>query len=206
MNEIQEYISQISDILIALVSCFVGGWAAIKFQERSVRKSEIAGQIVSARLAQLALYRQFNYLSVLRKELVTPFEKMDDQRVGLMPAMLATVPTDRIDRLAISFLFDEKSHALMAEVLLAEDKFLTIVEIISKRNDAHNFLQNKFAPQSHKDSWELNRKEFLELKGYTDSIIEFVPETIAFFNNVFDRLHKELKSRYPDNLFFKVKG
>lgn len=138
------YVAEISkhlvDILKVAISAFFGAWAAFKFQQYNQDQRKIEEQFAEGKKAQFILYTQFNALLNFKTQILDK-HRNDKARAFIMPPFLIHSEFPELNINALSYILDGDDPNLLAEMLVTEQRFRTLLGTLNQRNNYHEQFQ-----------------------------------------------------------------
>ena len=133
----------VADILKIFLGALFGAACAFAYERRRKQDEERHKRTVALRDAQFALVARINSLLIIHNQHLAPQAGNQNRWIELHPVLNVTNPPV-IPMAELSFLLDDVDPNLLGELFVAGDKFDTVREIISYRNEKHDEFQRLF--------------------------------------------------------------
>lgn len=163
-------------ILTTLIGAFLGVWFAFMLQNRREDKNEKNENVAALNKIQINFVQQLNALTIFNKDFILPYKDLPIYWIAVPAAPYRDYSKLQIDAGSLSFLINKDNSQLISEILVVEEQFQEVINLINLRSEVHvRQLQPK-----------LEEIGFREGKPF-DKSIEEVEELLG------DRLVGELK-------------
>lgn len=144
--QITNYWSEIITALTTLVAAFGGAWFAFLLQNRKEKKREANTNVEALNKVQITLTQQLNALTIFDKDFIRPFKNHPVNWIAVPAAPHRDYSTLQIDGGSLAFLVGKDSSTLISKILVAEEKFKEVMNVINLRSSIHvQQLQPKLA-------------------------------------------------------------
>lgn len=191
-----------------LVATFFGAWAAFRFESRRRSSEEDARKLAAVNRALLNLFFMWNVLKQYQLEVIEPYRGRDDAWLNMAippPLPEGAIATFNID--ALAFLLQSGRPMLLADLVLEEQRFATVVALIRSRNTllvedvfprlaAAGFIvgANVAAESIYKT---IPVDVVHQLKVYTEGIVDLVDKDVGTLQQKFGELRAHYVSIAP---------
>lgn len=189
----------------AFFGTFVGAFLVFLFQRRHEAKKEQNAKISAGKWAQFTIYTQLNALMNIKQQYLDP--KRDDQyRELTLPPISFPPNLPQIDLPGLVFLLESNAAQILNEIMISEQRFLTIVGVLEQRNPRHEQMQHLVANSAAAcvGPAVIDDATRVILKAMTDSIYDLSDGTIKSHKEVFDKLKVYLEESFPKAIALKV--
>ena len=146
IQQLTNYWSEIFAALATLVAAFGGAWFAFLLQNRKERKREINTNAEDLNKVQITLTQQLNALTIFNKDFIQPYKDHPINWIAVPAAPHRDYSKLQIDGGSLAFLVAKDSSDLISKVLVVEEKFKEVMNVINLRSNIHvRQLQPKLA-------------------------------------------------------------
>ena len=137
---------EIIKALTTLVAAFGGAWFAFLLQNRKEKKRETNTNVEALNKVQITLTQQLNALTIFNKDFMQPYKDHPINWIALPAAPHRDYSKLQVDGGSLAFLVEKNSSALISKVLVVEEKFKEVMNVINLRSNIHvDQLQPKLA-------------------------------------------------------------
>jgi hypothetical protein len=203
------------EILLALVGTFFGAYAAFILERRDRERERLNEDIAQGNLALLTLWQMWEVVSGFKKSVVD----MAPDDHGRWLNMNVTLPEQEhqfhFEPSKLYFLFESKDKQLLADLILEERRFYSLIQEINKRSD---LMLNKVWPRltaagierarQYYEVSEINRivgaGYLAEARVLADGLVAHTNENFDSFQVTFKRLRAILLEQFPGKNFIKI--
>ena len=146
IQQLTNYWAEIIAALTTLVAAFGGAWFAFLLQNRKEIKRETNANVEALNKVQITLTQQLNALTIFNKDFIQPYKDHPVSWIAVPAAPHRDYSKLQIDGGSLAFLVEKGSASLISEVLVVEEKFKEVMNVINLRSNVHvNQLQPKLA-------------------------------------------------------------
>jgi len=140
------YWPEIFGALTTLVAAFGGAWFAFLLQNRKEKKREENANTEALNKVQITLTQQLNALTIFNKDFIQPYKNHPINWVAVPAAPHRGYSKLQIDGGSLAFLVEKDSSILISKILVVEEKFKEVINLINLRSNIHvQQLQPKLA-------------------------------------------------------------
>ncbi|MFK5912935.1 MAG: hypothetical protein QM484_01055 [Woeseiaceae bacterium] len=194
-----------------LLAAFLGAGFAFVLQNMKEKRKENNANVFALNKVQINLVQQLNALIIFNKDFIKPNKEHPINWVAIPAAPHRDYSKLQIDGSSLSFLIENNYSTLISKVLITEEKFHEVMNLINIRSKTHlNRLQPKLEEIGFKEGEPFNLSveevENLlgarlvgELKRVTDGLISSTEDAISSH----EEMIKELKQ--AGNIIFPKK-
>jgi len=137
IQKLANYWAEIITALTTLVAAFGGAWFAFLLQNRKEKKKETDKNAAALNKVQINLTQQLNALTILNKDFVQPYKDHPVNWIAIPAAPHRDYSKLQIDGGSLSFLVETDSSTLISKVLVAEEKFKELMNVVNLRSNIH---------------------------------------------------------------------
>lgn len=193
---------EISSPLTTLLAAFLGAWFAFMLQNRREKKNEINKNLAALNKVQINLVQQLNALTIFNKDFIQPYKSHPVNWVAIPAAPPRNYTHLKIEAGSLSFLIEQNSSALISKILIVEEEFQEVMNLINLRSEVHvGRLQPKLEEIGFKEGKSFDKsleevENFLgdrlvgEMKRLTNGLISSIEDAITSHEEVI----KEIKA------------
>jgi hypothetical protein len=188
-------------VISTLSGTFLGAYFAFLFERRHSSSKEYQANIASARKAQFAIWTQLNAAINIKQCVLDPKKDDPNRHLTLTPFSVFG-QYSRLEISTLSFLLKKEGAKLLADMMIAEDMFFTLLGALDQRNSRHEQMQRNislYGPEA-----ALDEATVKILKDMTDSIFGLGNDAIEHLDKVFKQFRNHLKVGYPDEEFLSM--
>jgi hypothetical protein len=205
------YLDEIITALATLVAAFGGAWFAFLLQNKKEKKKEIKENVTALNKVQINLTQQLNALTILNKDFVQPAKKHPIEWLAIPAIPKRDYSKLQIDAGSLAFLVEKGSASLISEILVVEEKFKEVINVLNLRSDVHvQQLQPKLAKMGfiegkpfHLPLEEVERELGVQLVGtlnrLTNDLIRSTEDAIQSHENIIQAVKSTGKQIFPTN-------
>lgn len=130
------------EIVLVLLSAFSGTSLAFLFERLREKKRDTERDYLALREAHFSLLQQLNQLVMLERSYLEIEEDRETQWLKLKPLLGGwEVPMVKVD--SLTFILKSEVPELLNRLLLAEQRFVQVRDLVVRRNELHRILQGK---------------------------------------------------------------
>lgn len=202
--------------LATLAAAYFGAFFAFKFQERKEEQKIRTNNIAAGNRAMFLLFRQFNELSVIQKQIIEPDRTHPVRFVGMRPALPLNYESLRFEVNNLSFLLETKHRQVLMDLLIEEGRFHAAVQALNERSKMHiHDVQPVLEKAGIVDGGNhslsqlkeaMGNRLFVQLSRATDQMIDHIDDSIKSLLQMGDKLYEVFKELYPGETFIKFKA
>lgn len=193
-----------------LVAAYAGAWYAATLQQKTASKELRLRQISIGARALFIMWRQLNTVAQIQEDVVDKYRDYPPAPLAMPPL---TGPLDdaiRLDIESLAFLFDQGKPELLANLWIAETRFVHAVEAIRRRstlhaNEVQPRIENKIPEGRNLTPEELRGilgvRLFQLLIDQTREVIWRTDDAVETLEAVLADLHVALKTIFPEGKF-----
>ena len=137
IQQLTNYWSEIVAALTTLVAAFGGAWFAFLLQNRKERKREINTNAEALNKVQITLTQQLNALTIFNKDFIQPYKDHPMNWIAVPAAPHRDYSKLQIDGGSLAFLVEKDSSTLISKILVVEEKFKEVMNVINLRSNIH---------------------------------------------------------------------
>lgn len=146
VQQASNYWTEIITGLVTLVAAFGGAWFAFLLQNRKEKKRELNSNVEALNKVQITLTQQLNALTIFNKDFIQPYKNHPVNWIAIPAAPHRDYSKLQIDGGSLAFLIEKDASTLISKILVVEDKFKEVMNVINLRSDIHvQQLQPKLA-------------------------------------------------------------
>jgi hypothetical protein len=202
LHQVSNYWSEIIAALTTLVAAFGGAWFAFLLQNRKERKRETNTNAEALNKVQITLTQQLNALTIFNKDFIQPYKNHPISWIAVPAAPHRDYSKLQIDGGSLAFLVEKDASTLISKVLVVEEKFKEVMNVINLRSSIHvQQLQPKLAEMGFIEgepfAFSLEKVESIlgtqlvsGLKRLTNSLISITEDAIQSHEEII----KEIKA------------
>lgn len=193
--------------LVTLIAAFAGAWFAFSLNLRREKEKDVQTNVDSANNAIFVLMRQWNEMAQLKRHLVDPVAADRHAWLSMAALLPRLYPNLRIDPAKLTYLLKSERPNLLNEIMIEEDRFFALVELINKRSELHlGVVQPALEALGVQDGAQVDIRDLqkafgdrivVQLKNLTRGIIEQLNENIASSKAISSQFHLVVKQIYP---------
>jgi len=177
----------------ALFGTFLGGYFAFLFERRHSEAKEREETIASAKSAQFAIWTQLNIAKNIRKQVLDPMRDDPDRHLTMKPfAVHAKFSTLNIT--SLTFILKGDGAHLLAEIMLSEQMFNTLIGALEQRNVRHESMQQRISQLGEEAGLDKATKAIL--KDMTDSIYGLGDDAVQHLEQAFEHLRIYIEKEF----------
>lgn len=190
-----------------VVAAFLGAWYAFRLIDKDHERKKRANALASGSRAIFTLMRQWNELSVIKRQLIDPVRSHPARFVALRPTLPLDYEHLKFDIDSLSFLLDSDFRQCLMDLLLAESKFQTAVRVLNERSKLHLQTVQPLLERAgiieggdytiNQLKTALGERLAVQLSRLTDDVIEHVDHSVMSLKETSDKLHVALRQLYP---------
>jgi|SRR3990170_7654293 len=211
----ENFMDSIITALATLAAAYFGALFAFKFQERKEERKILTNNIAAGNRAMFLLFRQFNELSVIQKQIIEPARTHPAKFVVMRPALPLNYESLRFEVNNLSFLLETKHRQVLMDLLIEEGRFHAAVQALNKRSKVHlHDVQpvlekagivegGDYSLSQLRDA--MGNRLFTQLNRATDQMINHIDDSIKSLLQMGDKLYEVLKELYPGETFIRFK-
>lgn len=193
-----------------LVAAFAGVWYASTLKQEAANKEQRLRQIGAGARTLFTLWRQLNTIAQYQEEVVDKFRNYPPAPLAMPPLAVPLDDSPRIDIDSLAFLLDHGHSALLANLCIAETRYLHAIDAIRRRSALHaNEVQPKLEdmiPEGRNLTPEELRgiigvRLFQLLRDQTREVIGRTDDAVTTIEAVSADLHETLKNVFPGSRF-----
>lgn len=193
-----------------LVAAYAGAWYASTLTQQSAHKGLRARQIGSGARALFTIWRQLNTIAQIQEDVTAKYRNYPPAPLAMPPLTVPIDDTTRLDIDGLAFLIDHGKPELLANLCIAETRFVHAVDAIRRRSALHvSEVQPKLEhmiPEGRNLTPEELRaiigvRLFSLLVDYTHEVIDKTDDAVAALEAVSSDLHVALKAIFPEGKF-----
>ncbi len=201
----------LGDFIKVAFSAFIGAWAAFKYQQHNQEQRKLDEQFAEGIKAQFIIYTQFNALLVFKKQKLDEYRDDSNRAFNMTPFSIHS-EFPELDINALSYILKDGKPALLAEILITEQRFRTLLGTIEERNNYHRQLTKCFAESGYTNP-ETNVQEIESIVGIalckslsdlTDALYRFSDETLKNHLEVFEQLKQHLSHKFKGKNLLRI--
>lgn len=195
-----------------LVAAYAGAWYAFSLNQELAAKDQKLKQVGIGTRAMFVLWRQINSIAQVQENVISKYRNYPPAPLAMPPIEHYFDESARLDIDGLMFLLDHGKSELLANLCLAEGRYLQTIDIIRRRSFLHKEeIQPKIEGKKPKDR-NLTPDElkeivgirlFHELVSQTNNVISTTDDTVASLEAVAGDLHQALRSIFPEDRFPK---
>ncbi len=198
--QITNYWSEILVALTTLVAAFGGAWFAFLLQNKKEKKRETNANVEALNKVQITLTQQLNALTIFNKDFIQPYKDHPANWIAVPAAPHRDYSKLQIDGGSLAFLIGRGSSTLISKILIVEEKFKEVMNVINLRSGIHvQQLQPKLAEMGFIEGEPFNMSlEKVEsilgtqlvsgLKRLTDSLIAITEDAIQSHEEIIEEI------------------
>jgi len=193
-----------------LIAAYAGAWYAFSFNQAAISKDLRSRQAATGARAMFTLWRQINTIAQVQEDVINKYRNYPPAPLAMPPISIHSEGTVRIDIDGLGFLLDHKKPDLLANICIAETRYIQALDSIRQRSDLHkNEIQPKIEDKIPLDR-NLSPEELREIVGtrlfhqlveQTKSVIARTDDAVETLETVAADLHAALKSIFPEARF-----
>lgn len=216
IDVVGNFMDSIITALATLAAAYFGALFAFKFQERKEERKIRTNNIAAGNHAMFLLFRQFNELSVIQKQIIESARTHPAKFVVMRPVLPLNCESLRFEVSNLSFLLETKHRQVLMDLLIEEGRFHAAVQTLNERSKIHlHDVQPVFQKAGIVEGgdYSLSQLEeamgnclFVQLNQATDQMIDHIDDSIKSLPQMGDKLYEVLKELYPDEIFIKFKA
>ena len=178
----------------ALAGTFFGAFFAFLFERRHSEKKEREANIASLKYAQLTIWAQLNGVTNIKTQVLDPTREDEHRYLTLHPSSVhAQYPSLNVPSLV--FMLRGDGTQLVADMMLAEHKFRTLVGTIEQRNVRHEMMQRQMAQVGPEAT--LDAATVAILKDMTDAVFDMSDDAFSSLNSSYKKLGAYVEREFP---------
>lgn len=188
--------------MTTLLAVFAGAWFAFLLQNKREKKKETNTNVAALNKVQINLIQQLNMLTNFNKTYVQPYKDHSITWIAIPANPHIDYSKLQIDSGSLFFLVENNSSNLISNILLVEEKFQMVINLINLRSKVHvDRLQPKLEEIGFKEGENfaksikeveklLGVRLVSELKKLTKDVISFTEDAIQSHEEII----KEIKT------------
>ena len=202
--------------IATLAAAYFGALFAFKFQERNEDRKIKASNIAAGNRAMFLLLRQFNELSVVKKQIIDPHREHPAKFVVMRPSLPLNYENLRVEVNSLSFLLETKHRQILMDLLIEENRFHTALQTVNERSKLHlqevqPILEKAGIVEGGDYSLQqleeaLGNRLFIQISRATDEMLDHVDSGIKSLLEMGDKLYEALRDLYPGETFIQYKA
>lgn len=182
------------EVIKIALGAFFGAWCAFKYQKTTLETTKKEKELADIKLCQVLLYRQYNSVLLVKTDSLDQHKNNDKRYMKILPSPQMS-PSDRIDLNRIGFLAGYGKVELLADIGMAQDKYLGFLEAWNNRNKYHLKVQEWSDGKT--DRTKPPEREILYVKQCTDATYAIIDTYIPFFHKMWNEINKVIPELYP---------
>jgi hypothetical protein len=202
IQQLTNYWSTLIAALATLIAAFGGAWFAFLLQNRKEKRKETNTNAEALNKVQITLSQQLNALTLFNKDFIQPYKDHPINWIAIPAIPHRDYSQLQIDGRSLAFLVEKDSSSLISKVLVVEEKFKEVMNVINLRSNIHvQQLQPKLAEMGFVEgqpfNYSLEKVENLiglqlvsGLKRLTISLISITEDAIQSHEEII----KEIKT------------
>jgi len=123
--------------LTTLLAAFLGAWFAFLLQSRREKRNEKNANVAALNKVQINLVQQLNALTIFNKDFIQPYKEHPARWIAIPAAPHRDYSKLQIDGGSLSFLIENNLSVLISKILVVEEKFKEVINIINLRSNVH---------------------------------------------------------------------
>ena len=193
-----------------LVAAYAGAWYASSLKQETTIKEQRTRQIGSGARALFTIWRQLNTIAQIQEDVIAKYRNYPPAPLAMPPLTVPIDDTTRLDIDGLAFLIDHGKPELLANLCIAEIRFVHAVDAIRRRSMLHvNEVQPKLEGMIQ-EGRNLTPEELRTIIGvrlfsllvdYTHEVIAKTDDAVATLEAVSADLHATLKAIFPEGKF-----
>ncbi|MBU4317800.1 MAG: hypothetical protein KKF30_11070 [Proteobacteria bacterium] len=210
IQQLTIYWTEIIAALTTLVASFGGAWFAFSLQNRKEKRREVNTNAEALNKIQITLSQQLNALTIFNKDFIQPHKNHPVNWIAVPAAPHRDYSKLQIDGGSLAFLVEKDSSTIISKVLVVEEKFKEVMNVINLRSNIHyQQLQPKLAEMgfiegepfnlSHKEVEILLGTQLVSaLKRLTESLISSTEDAIKSHEEIITEIKTIGKAIFPN--------
>jgi hypothetical protein len=195
-----------------LVAAYAGSWYAFSLNQSAVERELKAKQISAGSKAMFVLWRQINTIAQVQEDVINKYRDFAPAPLAMPTITIFFQESVRLNIEEISFLTDHSKPELLANLYLAETRYMHIVDLIRQRNDLHaneilpkiegkKPLHRNLTPEELREI--IGVRLFHQLFALTTAVISGTDDAVVTLDKVANELNAALKSIFPGHRFIR---
>lgn len=123
--------------LATLLATFLGALFAFMLQNKREKDKELNNNVAALNKVQINLVQQLNALTIFNKDFIQPYKDHPLNWVAVPAAPHRNYSHLKIDGGSLSFLIEKDSSFLISKILVTEEHFQEVMNLINIRSEAH---------------------------------------------------------------------
>lgn len=196
--------------IVTLLAAFLGAWFAFLLQNLKDEKKEINTNSQALNKVQINLGQQLNCLTIFNKDFLLPNEESPIRWFAVPAAPYRDYKNLRINAGTLAFLIEPGYGSLITEILVAEEMFQEVMNVINLRSETH---VSRLQPKLEEIGFEEGKpydKPFVEfekmlgarlvgeMKRFTEGLYDSTKIAIETHENLINKIHKIGGEIFPD--------
>jgi len=137
IQQLTNYWTEIIAALATLVAAFGGAWFAFLLQNRKEKNRESNTNAEALNKVQITLGQQLNALTIFDRDFIQPYKDHPINWIAIPAAPHRNYSKLQIDGGSLAFLVEKDSSVLISKVLVVEEKFQEVMNVINLRSNIH---------------------------------------------------------------------
>ena len=195
---------------VTLLAAFLGAWFAFLLQNSKDEKKEKNHNSQALNKAQINLVQQLNFLTIFNKDFLLPNKESPIRWLAVPAAPYRDYKKLRIDAGSLAFLVESGNASLISEILVTEEIFQEVMNVINSRSDVHvTRLQLKLEEIGFEEGKPYDKpfEEFermlgerlvTELKRFTENLYENTKIAITSHEILIKKIKATGRDLFPD--------
>ncbi|NUZ07615.1 hypothetical protein [Piscinibacter koreensis] len=202
------WIQAVGSVAAIVATAAVVQWQHVREQRRQIA-AELAARVEHCNVTLLKLWRQLNWLVNYQAQFLNPQRAHATRHVSLLSSPPYDYARWMVDGPNLAFLMSTGAAGVVAEIILADEKFEAAVQAVNARSAIH---LGEFQPALERlgwaEGWPLEQVErcigprlTLQLKAATDQVYLHVDAAIGRLQDVGKVVPAALRQAFPGERF-----
>ncbi len=193
-----------------LVAAYAGAWYASTLKQEAASKEQRLRQIGTGARALFTMWRQLNTIAQIQEDVIDKYRNYPPAPLAMPPLTVQLDDSTRLDIDSLAFLLDHGKSELLANLCIAETRFVHAIDAIRRRSALHaNEVQPKLEnmlPEGRNLTPEelrgiVGARLFQLLIDQTREVIAKTDDAVETLEAVAANLHSTLKTVFPESKF-----
>jgi hypothetical protein len=193
-----------------LVAAYAGAWYGSTLKQEATTREQRIRKIGAGARALFTIWRQLNTIAQIQEDVIAKYRNYPPAPLAMPPITVHIDDAIRLDIDSLAFLLDHGKSELLANLCIAETRFVHAVDAIRRRSALHaNEVQPKLEnmiPEGRNLTPEELRgivgvRLFSLLVDQTHEVIAKTDDAVETLEAVSADLHTVLKAIFPEGKF-----
>jgi hypothetical protein len=193
-----------------LVAAYAGAWYGSKLKRDAVAQERRGREMAAGARALFTMWRQLNEVALIQELVIEKYRNYPPAPLAMPPIDFLASEIIRLDIDSLSFLIDSGKPELLADLCIAETRYMHALDVIRRRSNLHANevqpkIENKIPKGRNLKPAELRKlvgpRLFSQLVGLTSEVIAKTDDAVKTLEAVSADLHTTMKEIFPDGKF-----